>query len=392
MSPFARLNGRTLLDVDLDALLRGVLFSEELLIETFRFQDLAWLVNELGYEAIFRLLASDAVKLKLDILEPASTGQAVFETRSQHLPLNTLEFSLIDFHSREDYVSDCFKVFDHLNLTTKQKIKFKHLILEKLLPRPEGMRHFFRGFTEDLVLDRGLLARTIANKARDYDRTDREEPEIEIKKVSPDTVTIVSNLQQILRISPQEEHALVESSCLAVASLRLRISEMASYNAITGFLPSEFQLFDQQTAAILLRGKNLFEREQDQFMRVRTIAGLPSFHPSAFKSGFSIERLLDLRCTQEISEFRAFLKTAEVLDDEQVANQLKNTRARIGNLVDTAPGKLMRVAVATTLGLTLGDVIGVAAGVVDSLLLDKVFPRSGLVAFVSDLYPSLFRD
>ena len=55
-------------------------------------------------------------------------------------------------------------------------------------------------------------------------------------------------------------------------------------------------------------------------------------------------------------------------------------------------GKLVRLAATTGIGLipVVGPIAGAAAGAIDSFLVEKVLPRSGIVAFLTETYPSLF--
>jgi len=58
------------------------------------------------------------------------------------------------------------------------------------------------------------------------------------------------------------------------------------------------------------------------------------------------------------------------------------------------PGRAVRLLTTTGIGAIpgVGLVAGFAASIVDAFLLEKVLPRSGVVAFLSDLYPSVFED
>ena len=67
-------------------------------------------------------------------------------------------------------------------------------------------------------------------------------------------------------------------------------------------------------------------------------------------------------------------------------------RSKLSSFVHGSKGKTMRFLASSGLGLVpiVGGVAGVVFGFVDSFLVDKLFPESGAVSFISHLYPSVF--
>ena len=57
------------------------------------------------------------------------------------------------------------------------------------------------------------------------------------------------------------------------------------------------------------------------------------------------------------------------------------------------PGRAVRFIVTTAIGLLgiFGIVAGPVSGAIDSFLVDKVLPKSGVWTFVNRLYPSIFK-
>lgn len=83
---------------------------------------------------------------------------------------------------------------------------------------------------------------------------------------------------------------------------------------------------------------------------------------------------------------------AENASDLEIKERVSSLRARLGNAVQTLPGKAIRLLATTGIGLIppVGPVIGFLAGAVDTFLLEKMLPKSGVVVFLSNLYPSIF--
>ena len=105
-----------------------------------------------------------------------------------------------------------------------------------------------------------------------------------------------------------------------------------------------------------------------------------------------MDKLLRARESAECLEFRAWLTKLDGVSDKDVADLVGGFRNRVGSLAHSGPGKILRLAATSAIGSIpgYGLVTGPIAGVVDSFLIDKVFPTSGVVAFLTQTYPSLF--
>src|SRR4029077_10564109 len=101
------------------------------------------------------------------------------------------------------------------------------------------------------------------------------------------------------------------------------------------------------------------------------------------------EKLLRVRNSSEAREFRDWLGEIGCASDAEIKERVASLRTRAG-LVTTSPaGKAMRFFVNT--GLSLIPNLAVPAlltGVLDQFILDRLLPRSGIAAFVNELYPS----
>ncbi len=131
----------------------------------------------------------------------------------------------------------------------------------------------------------------------------------------------------------------------------------------------------------------------DSFARLVTLLDLPSFDDGIRDRSLNVERFLELRSTDECLNFRAFLHSAGTLSDAELRARATSLRARLGNIVQSAPGRILRFLATAAIGVRAREAsIGVAVGAGDSFLLEKLFPRSGIVTFVGKQYPSLFKE
>ncbi len=132
-----------------------------------------------------------------------------------------------------------------------------------------------------------------------------------------------------------------------------------------------------------------------RFDRVMSIA-LPGLN---LQPGMKIkvDKLLDVRASSELREFRDWLVTIDSLSDAEIREQVASMRARLGVFAQSTAGKTIRFALGATTSLMSGHagviiITGLAVSALDQFLIDRVLPRRGITAFVTELYPSLFEQ
>ena len=108
-------------------------------------------------------------------------------------------------------------------------------------------------------------------------------------------------------------------------------------------------------------------------------------------STIDIERLLEIRNSAECMEFKRWLDDADSLTDEDIKTLLVGIRSKLGLRASNVEGRMLRFAAITGIGLLSGGVIpATVLGFVDSFLVEKLFPKSGIVSFLKTQYPSVF--
>jgi hypothetical protein len=164
---------------------------------------------------------------------------------------------------------------------------------------------------------------------------------------------------------------------------------MRQHQALAGFRDEELSIFDRKID-FLVQAVNPLLQEQ-RMTRVLSILGLPNGPVEG--RGIDVDRFIEVRASRECAEFRDWLMDIDLVNDKEIADRVSGLRNRLSNCVHSGFGKSVRFALSTGVGLIpgIGTVIGGVASAIDSFLLDKVLPRSGVTTFLSSLYPSLFR-
>ena len=202
-------------------------------------------------------------------------------------------------------------------------------------------------------------------------------------------IRVDTDLMQRMNIDLQTAHKLVELGLLGMGALSQRFAEMDAFSALSGFTDRDLPLVDEQLKFFLRMSPDAKER---QFRRVVEISGLPDFTSEISGRRVNVERLLEIRESAECREFREWLPSIESAKDVEIKERVSSLRAKFGNASQSVPGKALRVLAVTGIGAIppVGLVAGALASVVDTFLLEKIIPKSGVVAFLSKLYPSVF--
>jgi hypothetical protein len=158
------------------------------------------------------------------------------------------------------------------------------------------------------------------------------------------------------------------------------------YSALSGYRDEELPLFRHKLD--FLAEATSSQTRESTFQRVLDIAGLPEF---STHDAINVDKLLKARESTEAQEFREWLGTIGRADEKEIKERVEGLRVRVGLAIGGTVGKVVRCLVTTGLGFVPGQEVHAAAlTLIDQFLLDKLLPRSGVAAFVHELYPSLF--
>lgn len=157
-----------------------------------------------------------------------------------------------------------------------------------------------------------------------------------------------------------------------------------------GFRPAELPLVEEKFRFMLAQVDA--KAQEERFARVVSIAGLPD--PETAPGAIDLERLLEIRDSEEAREFRQWLRTLDQVSDEEIREQVESISEKISGAVHSSAGKTVRFAITTGVGLIpgVGQVAGPVVGALEQFALDKVVREPGPVSFLSSSYMSIFKS
>jgi hypothetical protein len=379
---------RTVVDVDIGGLIRRLLLFDKYVLASVRLQEFPLLAGYLGFEGLRDLLAAKLIEIRCECLQLAQVGQSgLFGDRV--LPLFSYNFEWSDAHDRPRYIRDCLMDLHSVpTLQRKQVSKLKRAIDAAIQPLPhEAMRvQLFPVFRNELLHNQSLLRTSIEMTLRRRLGLTDLPFSLAIHQEGPDIFRVETDIHHRAKISELEGHKIIESGILGVSGLTQSIGEMKYYSAISGFRDEELPLFrnklDSLASAVSSQSK------EHNFRRVIDIGGLPEF--SAEEGAINVERLLKIRDTAEAREFRDWLGGIGQSTDKEIEDRVAGLRAKAGLKIGGDAGKAMRFLATFVLGLMSPAAATTLISLFDQFLLEKLLPRSGIAAFVNELYPSIF--
>jgi hypothetical protein len=93
-------------------------------------------------------------------------------------------------------------------------------------------------------------------------------------------------------------------------------------------------------------------------------------------------------------EFRQWLKRIDDLSDDDILHQVRSLSKTMGRLLGGKVGQNLRFLVTNGVSFIpiMGQAISAPLSILDHFLIDKVFPYSGISAFIDNMYPSIFEE
>jgi hypothetical protein len=372
--------------VDLASLLRRLLLFDTVVMQSVGLQEVAFLVRAFGKAGLSELLDSGVLRV---VCEWQGLITDIHQNGVRHLPPFHFSFGRFEIGERDKKLRQGLISLQGVSgLGNAERTSLEEKILAKLIrPQPEYGEQLLAQVDLDIrnntpalkaAIDQELTAQLGATGSFKTTVTETE----------PRVFRIDTDISRQFGVASEKTHSILGSAVAAVGRLDQRIADMQAYSSITGFTESEAPLLFGRLAGIVSPPNP--SAIEDQFVRVFSIAGLPDY---AQNRRIDVGRLLKVREADECREFRAWLAGSLEATDEQVAEMVKGVRNKVGTVLHGTTGKLVKFAAITALGMIsglMGFALGATAGGLDTFLTDKVFPNSGVVAFLSKTYPSLF--
>ncbi len=374
------------IDVTLDVtgLIRRLILFDTYILYSVRLKEIPELVRYFGFAGTMTLLSSGALEIRH---ECAQLAEGQFNTSAY--PLMTFQFHALDAHVWEQYLIDGLPEVRKALLSSRQTMDLQGAVI-RAVQRSDNRQMFATEVVpefEGAILNNDRLVKAAVSLvlAKDYG-IGTIEFSLRIHKVGDDRYTVDTDLSSKLQLSPESLHGTFKKALLGVAGLFQRVGEMKAHVAISGFTEEELSLFRTKFEA--LTDAMGSKRNEDRFLRVITLAG---FSGEIFpNTAVDIEKILQIRDEPETIEFRAWLADTDSLSDAEIKERVRSLNAKIGLAVQTTAGKAIRFLTTSIAGII--PPIGIGLGFVDQFLWDKFFRRSGVAAFINELYPSIFRE
>jgi hypothetical protein len=378
-------------DVDIEDLIHRLLLFDKYVLVSQRLEEFPHLVRYFGFEGLKELLAAKLIEIRCECFQPAQTAQTNFSGYPTYPPF-TYRLDWIDAHDRRKYIHDCLQnVHRSQGLQLKQLKKLKLAIVDAILPPPTEERKEWGPSSQFEILNNVKLVRaSIDLVLRTRLGLENVPYSFSVSRGDSDTYQVSTDLSERLRIEDIEAHRFIERGLIGVAALTQALGEMKAYSAISGFREDEIPLFRYKLDFLAETASS--QKREDNFRRVIDIAELPTLLAEAGR--INVEKLLKIRDSSEAREFRDWLG-GEVgdLTDREIRDRVCGFRATLGLKSGNTIGKAMRFLITTVVGLVPHAIVpAVALSFLDQFVLEKILPKSGISAFVNELYPSLFES
>jgi hypothetical protein len=375
----------TVADVDIDGIVRRLLLFDKYVLASVRLLEFPHLLRHLGYAGLRDLISANLIEVRCECAQIAQVGQSGLRG-DKILPPYTYRFNWIDAHDKQWYISENLRgIREAPGLGSKKAEVLAEKIAGAIRPLPPDIRSQVcpTFFSE---IQNGSLLNESTRMALERELGPTDFPlKLSVHQIDEDTFRVQNDIAAITGITTGRAHRIVEAGIMGVAGLSQTIKEMELYSSLSGFRDEDLPLFRKKLGFFYAAASSQ-EREHD-FQRVITLAGLPGY--SSESDHLSVEKLLKVRDSREAREFRDWLASCGDADEVEIRERVAGLRARAGLKVGSAGGKLTRFLVTNLAGLAV-PVVGIVSGLLD-LSLDKFLPRSGIAAFVNELYPSIFK-
>lgn len=395
LAPIAiRDNDGNVVGANLGALVRRLVLFEQVVIDSYAMRELPALIETIGTGPFIDLLESGAVLIRADGWTYGEIGNGGLVPGRGAAPLPLLQYSFAPLvpHDREHHIKLSLGSLREMPLGRRTSQKVRNAIVDSLLRFPddagrESLEALPRDLTRNLNLVYGATAQALTRKLGVA--VDDTSFELRIEQVDDDVFAADTDIAQRFDLTDEETDKVVQDGLLAICGLNQRLEEIKAYGAIIGFRDAELPLA-QEKLSFLIKEVDP-EAQEQRFDRVVTLAGLPD--PETAEGAVDIEKLLEARETEEIREFRHWLRTLDDVSDDEVRERVESTRAKLAPAIHGGAGKTIRLITTTGVGFipVVGPIAGIALSAADQFLLEKLLPEPGPVSFIGSTYNSIFK-
>lgn len=376
--------------IDLGALVQRLILFDEVVIKSVRLRELPFLVRSFGKSGIVTALRSGIIRLSCEF---TSVIEDIALNGVRTLPLDQFSFGISELANREsDLNKELLSLQSVSGLKNRERSLIEDAVWEALVrPEPSFGQNLQLQVEQDIRSNTPALRASIIHALKAQGLIDDlrlARLQIAVEEVQPKIFKIKNNIVETFGMSNDEGHRILARAVHGVIGLDCRLADMAAYSAITGLQDDETDLLFAKFAG-LMHAINPSENER-RFERVLNIAGLGQPLPS---TKLNIDKLLEIRDSEESREFRKWLDYSDSLTGKELESLLCGIRSKASQVLTSHEGRMLRFAATFGIGLIPGALVPAAIlGFADAFLVEKLFPKSGVVTFLKQQYPSIYEE
>jgi hypothetical protein len=387
--------------VDAGAVVRRLLLFEDYIMESNMLKELPTLARVFGVDGLLTLIKSPHFRILCDAQTTGQVGQIGFLkssiARGGSLPLGSYRFVSVQLAEVSNYHHRALQSIHQIpGLPLKQATKLKDELAPRLITYPvEAGTEGVEDFRRELRSGHPIMASAIARALRTEAGIDALPCDVEIRVKdlgSEGDFCVDSNITTKFSLDMAVAHKIIEKALLGVAGLDQRLHQMRTLKAVTGFQDDEVSLFEAKLTFLV---QQLDPTAQERrFDRIIAIGKLPSLKELPETRHIDIERVLELRETQECRDFREWLRQVSDETDKDIEDRFRSLHEKAAAITHTKTGKVIRFLVTNGAGMIPGAglIAGPAAALGDSFIVEHLIGHPGPISFLGHQYRSIFQE
>ncbi len=376
--------GNRVVAVDLSTFVTRILLSETYVLQSVQANDLVLLTQAFDQSGVLTLFQAGALKTYFETFTIGQTGQLRadlnFRDNNKRLPLCSYSFSELRVADQEQQFEAAYRT---LNPKLRDSIK-----ANRIINAPEFKADVFGSFYSEIRRSPLVLEAAVRHDLKTRGIKVKK-LKLSIEETDPEDFRVENNLVSDYGISEPMAHRVIERSLLASADLIVRFAQMRTCDAVSGITEKDRPVLQAKfgVTASLIQAND----SEQQFERVAKLVGLQG--PVFDQTQVDADKLLKIRESDDCRAFRDWLANTRSLSDKEVKDRVRSLNARIRHAINSTPGKSVRFLLSTGLAFVphTAGLVGLGASVIDTFIVERLAPRDAVVAFLSDLYPSVFK-
>jgi hypothetical protein len=377
--------------VNYSTFLERLILFDTFILDSLALKELPYLIRVFGYDPIVAMFDSGALQLGMPGVHIGLWGPP--ERCDYH------SFGAISVNEGEVLKRWFHPLRDVISINNERYGKLANAIEAQVINSPEGTANeLIAQFRSDLTS--GILAIKEAVMASAVILLNRKtsiddlrisvEYEGNGETAGTDGYRATSNLGKLLNLDDRQANEVIRHALTSVGGLNRTISEMKRFNALSGCPYSDLPIFDEKLR--FLERSFAPNTQVEHFNRILSFKNFPDLGTAALDKKVDLMKLLEIRQSREVKEFRTWLWALDSLTDEDITDRIASVKSMLTKAVHSKAGKRLRWLATNGIGLipVAGQVLGPALSALDTFLAEKVLRESGVLMFINDLYPSIF--